>query len=123
MLATSTPFEIPPAPSPNLRFASLRHWFSRTEKTSEMAEARLLSRLAFFTMAGKTIGSPEVSKTVARVGQIDLDGDGARKINTLIIDQTGNDFVIENGSIGQEQEEACKVLIGNASTSASKDII
>ncbi|CAG8502699.1 2798_t:CDS:2 [Ambispora gerdemannii] len=94
--------QIPPAPSPNLRFASLRHWFSYSEKTSEMAEARLLGRLQFFSMEGRTVASPEQSKTIARVGQVDLDGDGKRKINTLVIDQKGNDFVIENGVVGAE---------------------
>ncbi|CAG8457384.1 4027_t:CDS:10 [Ambispora leptoticha] len=96
----TAPFQIPPAPSPNLLFASLRHWFSHNEKTLEMAEARLLSRLQFFSIEGRTVASPEQSKTIARVGQVDLDGDGKRKINTLVIDQMGNDFVIENGSLG-----------------------
>ncbi|CAG8479626.1 3128_t:CDS:2 [Paraglomus occultum] len=86
---------IPPAVPLNERFSSLRRWYQRTEKTSEAAEARLLSRLAFFSLDGqKTTGSPENSKTIARVGLVDLDGDGKRKINTLSIDQMGNDFII-----------------------------
>lgn len=85
--------------SPYIRFASLRHWYSRSEQTSEAAEARLLSRLAYFTLGGKTLGTPADSKTTAKVGLVDLDGDGIRKINTLVIDQKGNDFAIDNGSI------------------------
>jgi cardiolipin-specific phospholipase len=78
----------------------LRHWFSRSEQTYEAAEARLLSRLAYFTIGGKTLGTPADSKTTAKVGLVDLDGDGLRKINTLVIEQKGNDFVIEeDGSI------------------------
>ncbi|CAI2180319.1 6437_t:CDS:2 [Funneliformis geosporum] len=100
---------IPPAPvffyklrSPHVRFASLRHWYSRSEQTLEASEARLLSRLAFFTIGGKTVNSPENSKTLARVGLVDLDGDGMRKINTLVIDQKGNDFDIDkDGSIDE----------------------
>ncbi|KAG9284241.1 hypothetical protein G9A89_002051 [Geosiphon pyriformis] len=105
---------IPPAPSPNARFASLRHWFSRTEKTSEMAEARLLSRLQFFSMGGKTTASPDQSQTIARVGLVDLDGDGMRKINTLVIEQTGNDFVIENGLVGQELNSSDEATASSA---------
>ncbi|GBC04047.1 hypothetical protein RclHR1_05490010 [Rhizophagus clarus] len=95
----STPPIIPPAPSPYVRFASLRHWFSRSEQTSEAAEARLLSRLAYFTLGGKTLGTPADSKTTAKVGLVDLDNNGIRKINTLVIDQKGNDFAIDSGSI------------------------
>ncbi|CAG8620236.1 4805_t:CDS:1, partial [Scutellospora calospora] len=69
--------------SPNGRFASIKHWYSRSEITSETAEARLLSRLQFFSIGGKTVATPSDSKTVARVGLVDLDGDGKRKINTL----------------------------------------
>ncbi|CAG8491751.1 9707_t:CDS:2 [Acaulospora morrowiae] len=90
---------IPPAPSPKSRFASLRHWYSRSEKTSEAAEARLLSRLQFFSIGGKTVATPDESKTIARVGLVDLDGDDLRKINTLVIDQVGNDFVVNDHSI------------------------
>ncbi|RIA97216.1 Alpha/Beta hydrolase protein [Glomus cerebriforme] len=86
--------------SPYVRFASWRHWFSRSEQTSEASEARLLSRLAYFTLGGKTLGTPSDSKTTAKVGLVDLDGDGIKKINTLVIDQEGNDFVIDkDGSI------------------------
>jgi cardiolipin-specific phospholipase len=85
--------------SPYVRFASLRHWYSRSEQTYEAAEARLLSKMQYYGMEGKTTGTPGDSKTIVRIGLVDLDGDGVRKINTLVIDQIGNDFVIENGSI------------------------
>ncbi|CAJ0636312.1 3453_t:CDS:1, partial [Entrophospora sp. SA101] len=75
------------------------HWYSRSEQTYEAAEARLLSKMQYYGMEGKTTGTPGDSKTIVRIGLVDLDGDGVRKINTLVIDQIGNDFVIENGSI------------------------
>ncbi|CAG8469834.1 16991_t:CDS:2 [Dentiscutata erythropus] len=105
----STQVLIPPAPSPNGHFASIKHWYSRSERTSETAEARLLSRLQFFSIGGKTVATPKDSKTVARVGLVDLDGDGKRMINTLVIDQSGNDFAIENGKVTQAKNQSWTV--------------
>ncbi|CAG8468498.1 3435_t:CDS:2, partial [Acaulospora colombiana] len=113
--------------SPYGRFASLRHWYSRSEQTSEAAEARLLSRLQFFSVGGKTIATPGESKTVARVGLVDLDGDGVRKINTLVIDQVGNDFdvtdhkmtrseYITNNKLGFNPESQTKVSVQSGTT-------
>ncbi|RHZ61861.1 hypothetical protein Glove_345g15 [Diversispora epigaea] len=95
---TTTQFTIPPAPSPNVRFASLRHWFMRSDRTFEASEARLLSRLRFFILGEKTVASE--LKTTARVGLVDLDGDGIRKINTLVIDQEFN----ESTAVTQEKK-------------------
>ncbi|KAF0491964.1 alpha/beta-hydrolase [Gigaspora margarita] len=105
LLDTAIPTQvlIPPAPSPYGRFASIKQWYSRSEQTSETAEARLLSRLQFFSIGGKTVATSKESKTIARVGLVDLDGDGKRMINTLVIDQNGNDFAIENGNVSQSK--------------------
>ncbi len=97
----------------------MRHWYSRSEQTSEAAEARLLSRLAYFTIGGKTVGTPEDSKTIARVGLVDLDGDGKRKINTLVIDQKGNDFIVDkDGSIPSSSSSSSET---NSSTTLNDE--
>ncbi|CAJ0847203.1 12345_t:CDS:2, partial [Entrophospora sp. SA101] len=72
----SSQANIPPAP----------HWYSRSEQTYEAAEARLLSKMQYYGMEGKTTGTPGDSKTIVRIGLVDLDGDGVRKINTLSVD-------------------------------------
>ncbi|CAG8440143.1 3047_t:CDS:2 [Diversispora eburnea] len=87
--------------SPNVRFASLRHWLMRSDRTFEASEARLLSRLRFFILGEKTDTSE--LKTTARVGLVDLDGDGKRKINTLVIDNN-------NGTIAEVQEKKNLVM-------------
>ncbi|CAG8439772.1 530_t:CDS:2 [Funneliformis mosseae] len=109
---------IPPAPSPNVRFASLRHWYSRSEQTLEASEARLLSRLAYFKIDGKTVGSPENSKTTARVGLVDLD-DTDDSDETLNYEQLGftdmpqTDLKVQSNTttVNEEKNPSIKNLV------------
>ncbi|RUP51162.1 hypothetical protein BC936DRAFT_149621, partial [Jimgerdemannia flammicorona] len=93
---TPLPFTtLPPAVPPTSRFNIIKTWWYRSERTSEVSEARILTRLQFFGLADRfeTAGSAATSNTNARVGLVDL-GDGVRKINTLVVEQNGNEFVV-----------------------------
>ncbi|KAF9418780.1 hypothetical protein BGZ94_009598 [Podila epigama] len=78
---------LPPAPELFSRWGAFQTWWGRTNKESaQIAEARLLSRLQFFSFKGVASTSAESSSTIARVGLVELSGKD-RKINTLIIQQ------------------------------------
>ncbi|KAG0330606.1 hypothetical protein BG004_002070 [Podila humilis] len=78
---------LPPAPELFSRWGAFQTWWGRTNKEqAQIAEARLLSRLQFFSFKGVVSTSAESSSTVARVGLVELSGKN-RKINTLIIQQ------------------------------------
>lgn len=83
----STDTALPPAPELFSRWGALQTWWGRTNKEqAQIAEARLLSRLQFFSFKGVASTSADSSSTVARVGLVELSGKN-RKINTLIIQQ------------------------------------
>ncbi|KAG0017748.1 hypothetical protein BGZ81_010547 [Podila clonocystis] len=83
----STDAALPPAPELFSRWGALQTWWGRSNKEqAQIAEARLLSRLQFFSFKGVASTSAESSSTVARVGLVELPGKN-RKINTLIIQQ------------------------------------
>ncbi|KAG0038992.1 hypothetical protein BGZ82_010107 [Podila clonocystis] len=83
----STDTALPPAPELFSRWGALQTWWGRSNKEqAQIAEARLLSRLQFFSFKGVASTSAESSSTVARVGLVELPGKN-RKINTLIIHQ------------------------------------
>ncbi|KAF8976065.1 hypothetical protein BGZ52_008331, partial [Haplosporangium bisporale] len=78
---------LPPAPELFSRWGAFQTWWGRTNKEqAQIAEARLLSRLQFFSFKGVASTSADSSSTVARVGLVELPGKN-RLINTLIIQQ------------------------------------
>ncbi|KAG0360182.1 hypothetical protein BG005_011327 [Podila minutissima] len=83
----STDTALPPAPELFSRWGAFQTWWGRTNKEqAQIAEARLLSRLQFFSFKGVASTTADSSSTVARVGLVELSGKN-RKINTLIIQQ------------------------------------
>ncbi|KAL1918543.1 uncharacterized protein VTP21DRAFT_3203 [Calcarisporiella thermophila] len=77
---------LPPTIPPISRWNFVRNWWQRSETTSEIAEARLLSRLKFFRIDNQNIHKSDRSRTIAKVGLVPL-RDGIRKINTLVIEK------------------------------------
>lgn len=103
--------DLPAVLPPTTRLNIFKIWWHRSDRTSEVSEARLLTRMQFFGLSNrfKTTGSAKSSKTKASIGLVDL-GDGVRKINTLVIEQEGNDFVADSDGApiripGKENEE------------------
>ncbi|KAG0205418.1 hypothetical protein BGX28_002989 [Mortierella sp. GBA30] len=81
---------LPPAPELFSRWGAFQTWWSRSNKEqARIAEARLLSRLQFFSFKGVASSSAESNSTVARVGLVPLSGKN-RLINTLIIHQNSS---------------------------------
>lgn len=83
-IINSLPAVIPPT----TRFNFIKNWWHRSEKTSSIAEARIIQRI-YGALPDTTIGIP----TFARVGKISIDKEKlasnkyARQINTLYISQ------------------------------------
>jgi cardiolipin-specific phospholipase len=83
-IINSLPAVIPPT----TRFNFIKNWWHRSEKTSSIAEARIIQRI-YSALPDTTIGIP----TFARVGKISIDKEQlasskfARQINTLYISQ------------------------------------
>ncbi|KAG0256151.1 hypothetical protein DFQ27_005876 [Actinomortierella ambigua] len=77
---------LPAAPEMFSRWAAFQTWWDRSNKEkAQIAEARLLTRMQFFSFKGvNPSGSTEQSATTARVGLVELSGKN-RAINTLII--------------------------------------
>ncbi|OZJ05711.1 hypothetical protein BZG36_01422 [Bifiguratus adelaidae] len=84
--ATSTAMamdELKPAIPPTSHLNFIAQWWQRSEKTSQISEARLLSRLKFFSAGSEAKKGGDV---FARVGLVDIGGKD-RKINTLVIER------------------------------------
>lgn len=83
-IINSLPAVIPPT----TRFNFIKNWWHRSEKTSSIAEARIIQRI-YGALPDTTIGIP----TFARVGRIPIDKEQlgsnklARQVNTLYISQ------------------------------------
>lgn len=77
---------VPPIP-PTSRLNFIKNWWQRSEKTSSIAEARIIQRI-YGALPTSAIGIP----TFARIGKISIDKEKlttkyARQINTLYISQ------------------------------------
>ncbi|KAI7892042.1 Alpha/Beta hydrolase protein [Mucor mucedo] len=83
-IINSLPAVIPPT----TRFNFIKNWWHRSEKTSSIAQARIIQRI-YGALPDSTIGIP----TFARVGRIPIDKEQvvssrlAREVNTLYISQ------------------------------------
>ncbi|KAF9584969.1 hypothetical protein BGW38_004452 [Lunasporangiospora selenospora] len=78
---------LPVAPGIHSRWGAFQTWWSRCDhEQARISEARLLSRLQFFSFKGVTSTNADTNSTVARVGLVHLSGK-KRAINTLIIHQ------------------------------------
>ncbi|KAG0302908.1 hypothetical protein BGZ98_007139 [Dissophora globulifera] len=80
-------------------------WWSRSNKEqAQIAEARLLARLQFFSFKGVASTSAERSSTVARVGLVPLSGKD-RLINTLIIHQDSSPASVDTSDAAIESKD------------------
>jgi cardiolipin-specific phospholipase len=96
---------LPPAPEIFSRWGALQTWWSRSNKEqAHIAEARLLSRLQFFSFKGVASTSAEECSTVARVGLVPLSGKN-RQINTLIIHQNSSPSSIHTSEAAVESKD------------------
>ncbi|KAF8937622.1 Alpha/Beta hydrolase protein [Dissophora ornata] len=96
---------LPPAPELFSRWGAFQTWWSRTNKEqTQIAEARLLSRLQFFSFKGVASTSAERSSTIARVGLVPLSGKD-RQINTLIIHQNSNPASVDTSDAAVESKD------------------
>ncbi|KAG0332193.1 hypothetical protein BG000_010261 [Podila horticola] len=102
----STDTALPPAPELFSRWGAFQTWWGRTNKEqAQIAEARLLSRLQFFSFKGVASTSAESSSTVARVGLVELSGKN-RKINTLIIQQKRSAPILGTSTLDNTSKES-----------------
>ncbi|KAF9916703.1 hypothetical protein BX616_003060 [Lobosporangium transversale] len=96
---------LPPAPELFSRWGAFQTWWGRSNKEqAQIAEARLLSRLQFFSFKGVASSDAEKSSTVARVGLVQLSGKN-RLINTLIIHQNSNPAAVDTSNEGIERKD------------------
>ncbi|KAF9936977.1 hypothetical protein BGZ65_001907, partial [Modicella reniformis] len=80
-------------------------WWSRSSKEqAQLAEARLLSRLQYFSFKGVASTSADNSSTVARVGLVPLSGKN-RQINTLIIHQISSPSSVDTSKAAVEAKD------------------
>ncbi|KAI8360942.1 Alpha/Beta hydrolase protein [Mortierella sp. GBAus27b] len=96
---------LPPAPELFSRWGAFQTWWTRSNKEkAQVAEARLLSRLQFFSFKGVASSSAEDSSTVARVGLVPLSGKN-RQINTLIIHQKSPSSTVHTSQAEVESKD------------------
>ncbi|KAF9351489.1 hypothetical protein BGX34_000523 [Mortierella sp. NVP85] len=96
---------LPPAPEIFSRWGAFQTWWTRSNKEqAQIAEARLLSRLQFFSFKGVASTSAEECSTVARVGLVPLSGKN-RQINTLIIHQNSSPSSIHTSEAAVESKD------------------
>ncbi|KAG0257754.1 hypothetical protein BG011_003780 [Mortierella polycephala] len=96
---------LPPAPELFSRWAAFQTWWGRTNKEQEqIAEARLLSRLQFFSFKGVASTDAAHSSTTARVGLVHLSGKD-RRINTLVIHQNSSPSCVDTSETGVESKD------------------
>ncbi|KAF9438664.1 hypothetical protein BGZ76_006037 [Entomortierella beljakovae] len=85
---------LPPAPQLFSKWGAIQTWWGRRDKEeTRIAEARLLSRLQFFSFKGVSSTNAQENSTTARVGLVKLSGKN-RLINTLIIHQNSSPSTI-----------------------------
>lgn len=73
---------LPAAIPPTSKLNFLRHWWQRSEKSANIAEARIIKRI-YDALPGVVNQIP----TVARIGRISIDNEDKKQINTLYITQ------------------------------------
>lgn len=88
------------------RWGAAKTWWTRTNKDQALAaEARLLSRLQFFSFKGVSSTDASENTTVARVGLVELSGKN-RLINTLVIkQQNSGSSAIDMSEAAVEQKD------------------
>ncbi|KAF9350148.1 hypothetical protein BGX26_011630 [Mortierella sp. AD094] len=95
---------LPPAPELFSRWGAFQTWWSRSNKEqANIAEARLLSRLQFFSFKGVTSTTAE-NNTIARVGLVNLSGKN-RQINTLIIHQNSSPSSVDTSEAAVDRKD------------------
>ncbi|KAF9172109.1 hypothetical protein BGX21_002885 [Mortierella sp. AD011] len=95
---------LPPAPELFSKWGAFQTWWGRSNKEqANIAEARLLSRLQFFSFKGVTSTTAE-NNTVARVGLVNLSGKN-RQINTLIIHQNSSPSSVDTSEAAVERKD------------------
>ncbi|KAG0002317.1 hypothetical protein BGZ79_003185 [Entomortierella chlamydospora] len=95
---------LPPAPELFSKWGALQTWWGRSNKEqANIAEARLLSRLQFFSFKGVTSTTAE-NNTIARVGLVNLSGKN-RQINTLIIHQNSSPSSVDTSEAAVERKD------------------
>lgn len=96
---------LPPAPEMFSRWGAFQTWWGRTNKEQvQIAEARLLSRLQFFSFKGVASTDASNSLTQARVGLVPLSGKN-RLINTLIIHQNSSPSAVDTSEAAVESKD------------------
>lgn len=96
---------LPPAPELFSRWGAFQTWWGRTNKEQvQIAEARLLSRLQFFSFKGVASSSADSNSTVARVGLVPLSGKN-RHINTLVIHQNSSPSSIDTSKAAVDSKD------------------
>ncbi|KAF9113314.1 hypothetical protein BGX27_001850 [Mortierella sp. AM989] len=95
---------LPPAPELFSRWGAFQTWWARSNKEqAKIAEARLLSRLQFFSFKGVASTNPD-NNTLARVGHVKLSGKN-RLINTLIIHQNSGPSSIDTSKAAVDRND------------------
>lgn len=96
---------LPPSPELFSKWGAIQTWWGRTNnEQARIAEARLLSRLQFFSFKGVSSTNSEENSTIARVGLVKLSGKN-RLINTLIIHQNSNPTSIDTSEDAVERKD------------------
>ncbi|KAF9922450.1 hypothetical protein FBU30_007421 [Linnemannia zychae] len=96
---------LPPAPEMFSRWGAFQTWWGRTNKEQvQIAEARLLSRLQFFSFKGVASTDASNSSTQARVGLVPLSGKN-RQINTLVIHQNSSPSSVDTSESAVESKD------------------
>ncbi|KAF8936985.1 hypothetical protein BGZ47_009227 [Haplosporangium gracile] len=96
---------LPPAPEMFSRWGAFQTWWGRTNKEQvQIAEARLLSRLQFFSFKGVASTDASNSSTRARVGLVPLSGRN-RLINTLVIHQNSSPSAVDTSEGAVESKD------------------
>ncbi|KAF8985014.1 hypothetical protein BGZ46_006304 [Entomortierella lignicola] len=95
---------LPPAPELFSRWGAFQTWWGRSNKEqARIAEARLLSRLQFFSFKGVASTTPE-NNTIARAGLVKLSGKN-RLINTLVIHQNSSPSSVDTSEAAVDRND------------------
>ncbi|KAG0050848.1 hypothetical protein BGZ83_004405, partial [Gryganskiella cystojenkinii] len=95
---------LPPSPEMFSRWQAFKTWIGRSDKEQNIAEARLLSRLQFFSFKGVAATNAAQNSTIARVGLVELSGKN-RLINTLVIRQNSSPSSVDTSESGVESND------------------